>query len=395
MLNKTKIKLARPVLPHGSIPVDIYSKITRLNPVVFLCPKSYTKAAMDDQNNNPLDDMIADIDRVVEPQETNTDKAFDVSLRPKQLGDFVGQEQIKENLNIFIAAAKKRNEPLEHVMLYGPPGLGKTTLAHIIANEMGGSIRVTSGPALERSGDLAAILTNLQDGDILFIDEIHRMNKIIEEILYPAMEDYALDIVIGKGPSARTLRVDLPRFTIVGATTKMSLLSSPLRDRFGNIYHLNFYLDTEIKKIVRRSADILKVALDDDAAMQIATRARKTPRIANRLLKRVRDFAEVKADGAITETLAHQALDLLQVDNYGLDEIDRRLLHTIIEKFNGGPVGLNTLAAATGEEMATIEDVYEPFLMQSGFLKRTPQGRVATELAYEHLHIKNRPNTLL
>jgi len=331
------------------------------------------------------------IERVIDPQEKKED-AFDVTLRPKKLGDFVGQEKIKENLQIFMDAAKGRQEPIEHVMLYGPPGLGKTTLAHIIANEMGVNIRVTSGPALERSGDLAAILTNLEDGDILFIDEIHRLNKVIEEILYPAMEDYALDIVIGKGPSARTLRLDLPKFTIVGATTKISLLSAPLRDRFGNIYHLNFYEDAEIGKIISRSAKILEIEIKDNAAGQIAGRARKTPRIANRLLKRVRDFAQVRADGNINEEITQQALTMLDIDEYGLDEIDRKILETMITKFSGGPVGLNTMAAATGEDMATIEDVYEPFLMQIGFLKRTPKGRMATEQAYKHLHLEDRLN---
>ncbi len=327
--------------------------------------------------------------RVIDPKEQKNEENFDVSLRPKKLSDFVGQENIKNNLEIFMSAAKARKEPIEHVLLYGPPGLGKTTLAHIIANEMGVNVRITSGPALERSGDLAAILTNLEDGDILFIDEIHRLNKMIEEILYPAMEDYALDIVIGKGPSARTLRLDLPKFTIVGATTKISLLSSPLRDRFGNIYHLNFYQDNEIGKIINRSAKILNIKIDEPAGQEIAKRSRKTPRIANRLLKRVRDFAQVKADGEINEKVTHEALNLLNIDEFGLDDIDRHILETIIHKFNGGPVGLNTMAAATGEEMATIEDVYEPFLMQTGFLKRTPKGRVTTELAHKHLGIKN------
>ncbi|MDX9893762.1 MAG: Holliday junction branch migration DNA helicase RuvB [Patescibacteria group bacterium] len=323
--------------------------------------------------------------RTIDPQELKQDQAFDLSLRPKSLTEFIGQQKIKDNLRIFMAAAKGRNEAIEHVLLYGPPGLGKTTLAHIIAQEMGVNIRVTSGPALERSGDLAAILTNLEDGDILFIDEIHRMNKIIEEILYPAMEDFALDIVIGKGPSARTLRLDLPHFTIIGATTKISLLSSPLRDRFGNIYHLNFYEDEEIGEIINRSAKILNVEMEKLAARQIAQRSRKTPRIANRLLKRVRDFAQVKTDGVINEQTTQQALTMLDIDEFGLDEIDRKILEIIITKFGGGPVGLNTMAAASGEEMATIEDVYEPFLIQTGFLKRTPKGRMATANAYQHL----------
>ncbi len=335
--------------------------------------------------------------RIIDPEEIKNEKAFDLSLRPKKLADFVGQQKVKDNLQIFMDAAKGRKEPIEHVLLYGPPGLGKTTLAHIISQEMDVNIRVTSGPALERSGDLAAILTNLEDGDILFIDEIHRLNKVIEEILYPAMEDYALDIVIGKGPSARTLRLDLPHFTIVGATTKVSMLSSPLRDRFGNIYHLNFYETNEIGQIVNRAAKILDISIQENASNQIANRARRTPRIANRILKRVRDFAEVKADGKIDEDVTRKALDMLDIDEFGLDDIDRKILEIIITKFDGGPVGLNTIAAATGEEMATIEDVYEPFLLQIGMLKRTPKGRMATQNAYKHLGldgVKN-PNKLL
>jgi len=331
-------------------------------------------------------------DRIIDPHELKSEKAFDLSLRPKNLGEFIGQQKIKDNLQIFMDAAKGRKEPIEHVLLYGPPGLGKTTLAHIIASEVGTNIRVTSGPALERSGDLAAILTNLEDGDILFIDEIHRLNKIIEEILYPAMEEYALDIVIGKGPSARTLRLDLPHFTIVGATTKVSMLSSPLRDRFGNIYHLNFYEDNDISQIVNRSANILKIETEESAITQIASRARKTPRIANRLLKRVRDFTQVKGDGKINLPITKKALDMLDIDKFGLDEVDRKILETIITKFSGGPVGLNTIAAATGEEMATIEDVYEPFLIQIGLLRRTPKGRMATEDAYKHLNLDSVKN---
>ncbi len=331
--------------------------------------------------------------RIIDPKELKNEDNFDLTLRPKNLKEFIGQEKIKNNLHIFMQAAKNRKEPIEHVLLYGPPGLGKTTLAHIIAQEMSVNIRVTSGPALERSGDLAAILTNLEDGDILFIDEIHRLNKVIEEILYPAMEDYALDIVIGKGPSARTLRLDLPRFTIVGATTKVSMLSSPLRDRFGNIYHLNFYENNEIGEILKRSAKILEIEAEISALKKIADRARKTPRIANRLLKRVRDFAQVKGKGKVDHESTQMALDMLDIDKLGLDETDRQIMETIINKFNGGPVGLNTIAAATGEEMATIEDVYEPFLIQIGMLKRTPKGRMATESGFEHFNSKNPKKT--
>ncbi len=326
-------------------------------------------------------------ERVVTPQASVAEAAFDVALRPKRLDEFIGQAPIKQNLRIFLAAAQQRNEPIEHVLLYGPPGLGKTTLAHIIARELDVSVRVTSGPALERGGDLAAILTNLGARDILFIDEIHRLNHTIEEILYPAMEEYALDLIIGKGPAARTLRLDLPKFTIIGATTRVSLLSAPLRDRFGSIFHLNFYDDDDVAEIVRRSAQLLDVVIDAPATQAIARRSRKTPRIANRLLRRVRDFAQVKADGRITAGITAAALQLLAVDEFGLDEVDRRILRTIIEKFGGGPVGLTTVAAATGEEVDTIEEVLEPFLMQAGLLQRTPQGRTATRLAYTHLGI--------
>ena len=325
--------------------------------------------------------------RIINGDEQRIDKLLDVALRPKNLNDFVGQNQIKENLNIFMQAAKGRKEALEHVLLYGPPGLGKTTLAHIIGIEMGVNVKITSGPAIERSGDLAAILTNLQEGDILFIDECHRLNKVVEEILYPAMEDYALDLIIGKGPAAKTLRLDLPHFTIIGATTKISMLSSPLRDRFGNIFHLNFYEDSEIKQIVSRSSKILNINTNDEASQKIAERSRRTPRIANRLLKRVRDYAQVKANGKINTDITEQALEMLAVDKFGLDEIDRKILETIITKFSGGPVGLNTIAAATGEEQATIEDVYEPFLIQLGLINRTPKGRVATDLAWKHLKL--------
>lgn len=313
------------------------------------------------------------------------ERVFEVGLRPQALQDFVGQEELKTSLNIFLSAAKKRGAPLEHVLLYGNPGLGKTTLAHIIGKEMSANIRVTSGPALERVGDLAAILTNLAEGDVLFIDEIHRLPHTIEEVLYPAMEDFALDLVVGKGPSARTLRLGLEPFTVIGATTRLSLLSAPLRDRFGVTYHLNFYNDDEIAKILERSAMLLKLQLAAGSTERIAKRARKTPRIANRLLKRVRDYAEIAHDGTVSPEIADAAMDLLAIDPLGLDHVDRRLLGTIIEKFKGGPVGLSTLAAATQEETATIEEIYEPFLLQLGFLERTPRGRQATARAYEHL----------
>lgn len=328
-------------------------------------------------------------ERIVTARETENDKEAEISLRPKKLNEFIGQDNIKENLHIFIKAAQQRGEPIEHVLLYGAPGLGKTTLAHVITNEMGANIRVTSGPAIEKSGDLAAILTNLGEGDILFIDEIHRLNKNIEEILYPAMEDFALDIIIGKGPSARTLRIDLPRFTIIGATTKIGSLSSPLRDRFGATYHLNFYESEDIRKIVHRSANILNVNLEGASAEEIAKRSRFTPRVANRLLKRIRDYSEVRGDGRINEEIVEAAFGMLEVDKQGLDWIDRKILETIIEKFAGGPVGLNTIAAATGEDMATIEDVYEPYLMRLGFIDRRPRGRVVTDIAYNHLGRKN------
>jgi Holliday junction DNA helicase RuvB len=324
-------------------------------------------------------------ERLIEPEEQNNDKVFDITLRPQKFADYIGQEKIKENLRISIEAAGKRNEPIEHVLLYGAPGLGKTTLAHIIANETGKNIRITSGPAIEKAGDLAAILTNLSEGDILFIDEIHRLNKNIEEVLYPAMEDYALDIIIGKGPSARTLRIDLPKFTIIGATTKISLMSAPLRDRFGHVFHLNFYENDEIKNILERSSKILHSGLDSLSAEYIAQRSRRTPRIANRLLKRIRDYSEVKGEGMIDQDICQAAFVMLDVDELGLDQIDRKILETIIEKFNGGPVGLNTIAATTGEDMSTIEDVYEPYLMRLGFLDRSPRGRIVTDIAYRHL----------
>ncbi len=324
-------------------------------------------------------------ERIVSAKQLNGDETLDTTLRPKNLEEFVGQEKLKANLSIAIEAAKKRGETIEHALLYGAPGLGKTTLAHIIANELGANIKVTSGPTIEKGGDLAAILSNLNEGDILFIDEIHRLNKTIEEILYPAMEDYALDIIIGKGPSARTLRIDLPRFTIIGATTKISLLSAPLRDRFGLIHHLDFYENEDIEKIVKRNADILGVKLEKEAAQEIAKRSRRTPRVANRLLKRVRDYCEVKGNGVIEKEICKQSFRMLEVDELGLDWVDRKILETIIDKFSGGPVGLNTIAAATGEDMTTIEDVYEPYLMQLGFLDRSPRGRIVTETAYKHL----------
>lgn len=325
--------------------------------------------------------------RLVDPASPDEpeEQQIEVTLRPKLLSQFVGQNHIKEPLLISIEAAKKREEPLEHVLLYGNPGLGKTTLANIIAHEMGVHIKVTAGPALERVGDLAAILTNLNRGDVLFIDEIHRMNKTIEEVLYSAMEDYALDIIVGKGPAARTLRMPLEKFTLIGATTKMNLLSSPLRDRFGHVYHLNFYEQADIEQIIERNAAILEIPIESEAVGMIATRARRTPRVANRLLKRVRDYAEVRHNGIITPTVTRESLDMLNVDPHGLDEVDRKILLAIIEKFAGGPVGLNTLAAAVAEEMDTIESIYEPYLLQIGMIERTPRGRRVTELACTHL----------
>ena len=324
-------------------------------------------------------------DRIVSTGFRQGEDEQEQSLRPKTLREYIGQESVKRNLHISIEAALKRHEPLDHLLLYGPPGLGKTTLAGIIAAEMGQNIRITSGPAIEKAGDLASILTNLSDGDVLFIDEIHRLSRSVEEVLYPAMEDYALDIMIGKGPTARSIRLDLPRFTLVGATTRAGLLSAPLRDRFGILFRLEMYSPEELAAIVRRSAGILNVRADDEGILEIARRSRGTPRIANRMLRRVRDCAQIRAGGVITLEVARQGMDLLDVDELGLEKLDRAMLETMIDKFGGGPVGLETLSAMTGEDASTIEDVYEPYLMQLGFLTRTPRGRVVMPAAYEHL----------
>ena len=326
--------------------------------------------------------------RVIETSVQEEDVKIEGSLRPQYLKDYIGQEKAKEILKIYIEAAKQRKDALDHVLFYGPPGLGKTTLAGIIANEMGVNLKVTSGPAIEKPGEMAAILNNLQEGDLLFVDEIHRLNRQVEEVLYPAMEDYAIDIMIGKGATARSIRLDLPKFTLVGATTRAGMLTAPLRDRFGVIHRLEFYSVEELKLIIQHSAKILNVEIDENGARELARRSRGTPRLANRILKRVRDFAQVKYNGMITEEVAKIALDLLDVDKMGLDHIDRNILMTMIEKFSGGPVGLETLAAAIGEDSGTIEDVYEPYLIKNGFINRTPRGRVVTEYAYKHLGLE-------
>lgn len=329
-------------------------------------------------------------DMNLSPEPLQEDKSFEPGIRPKSLSEYIGQKEVKASIDVFITAARKRGEALDHVLIHGQPGLGKTTLAHIIATELGVNFRSTSGPVIERPGDLAAILTNLQQGDVLFIDEIHRLSPVVEEILYPAMEDFQLDLIIGQGPSARTIKIDIPRFTLVGATTRAGLLSPPLRDRFGVVLRVDFYHDDELCAIVNRSARIMVIEIDQQGALEIAKRSRGTPRIANRLLRRVRDYAEVRADGSISRQIADKALRLLEVDHQGLDRMDREILAVIIDKFKGGPVGLDTLATSIGEEKGTLEDVYEPFLIQRGYMHRTSRGRIATDIAYEHLDRKRR-----
>ena len=339
-------------------------------------------------DNMGAPDSATNAARLVAPSKLSEDAPIERSLRPRRLAEYIGQDRVKETLQIFIDAARQRAEPLDHVLFYGPPGLGKTTLASIIAAEMSVSLRITSGPAIERQGDLVSILTNVKSGDVLFIDEIHRLNRAVEEVLYAAMEDFAVDIILGKGPAARTMRIGLPRFTLVGATTRLALLTGPLRDRFGSVLRLDFYDLAAMEEIIHRSASVLNVPISSDGAKALAARARGTPRVANRLLKRVRDYAEVRGEGAITDQLATSALEMLSIDELGLDDIDRRILHVIVEKFGGGPVGIETLAAAISEETDTVMDVYEPYLIQLGFLQRTPRGRIATEGAYSHLRLE-------
>ncbi|MFV1957463.1 MAG: Holliday junction branch migration DNA helicase RuvB [bacterium] len=326
-----------------------------------------------------------DEERFITPVRVPEEADYEADIRPRMLDEYIGQTKVKENLRVFIEAAKERREPLDHVLLYGPPGLGKTTLAHILGNELGVEVMGTSGPAMERSGDLAAILTNLEERGVLFVDEIHRMNRTVEEVLYPAMEDFTLDLIIGKGPGARTVKLDLPGFTLVGATTRMGMLSSPFRDRFGVVVRLDFYTDEELTRIVERAASILKITIEPEAAKEIAGRSRGTPRVANRLLRRTRDFAQVKGEETLTMDISRYTLDRLEIDDRGFDQMDRKVLLTVIDKFAGGPVGIGTIAAAIGEERETIEDIYEPYLLQEGFMKRTPRGRMATEAAYKHL----------